>query len=231
MKKYSEKGIGTYAEGEVHAALKRLYEPDETYHEVRCLGYIADVLHGNEIVEIQTKGFSGMRDKLDAFLSAYDVTVVYPVLRTKTVRWIDPSTGELSKPRKSPKKGTERDLLTELYGVAGFVNNDRFHLHVVLCDAEEIRSLDGWSRDKKKGSSRFSLSPVAIGDRLIYDNVSDLKTLIPPELPEEFTRKDLSKLLRLNGMRLSCALRSILSLGFAKQIGKQGRANLYRLTL
>ena len=72
-------GIGTLSEKTLHAILKNFYEPDEDKHEIPIDKYVADIFTGQEIIEIQTAQFNRMRDKLDAFLSLYPVTIIYPV--------------------------------------------------------------------------------------------------------------------------------------------------------
>ena len=76
-------GIGTLSEKTVHAILKNYYAPDEDMHEIPIENYVADIYTGKEIIEIQTRQFNRMRDKLRAFLPLYPVTVVYPIPRYK----------------------------------------------------------------------------------------------------------------------------------------------------
>ena len=64
----------------MHAALKSYYEPDFESREVKVGGFVADIVGENGIIEIQTRGFDRLGRKLDAFLEAVRVTVVYPVL-------------------------------------------------------------------------------------------------------------------------------------------------------
>lgn len=223
-----EKGIGTYTEGMIHAALKTRFEPDPAYHEIKCRGYIADIMRDGRIFEIQTRGFYSMRDKLASFLEEYDVTVVYPIIREKRIVWVDPETGEMSKPRKSTKSGRPADLLGELYGVADFLRKENFHIRAVLCDSEEYRLLNGWSRDRKKGSSRQKMLPLVFAEEYAFDCPEDYRTLLPDSLPDPFTRKEFGKALRLTGRGLHSALHVMLFLGFIEEAGKKGKAILYR---
>ena len=43
----------------------------------------------------------------------------------------------------------------ELYRIRRYLLRDGLRLKLVLLDMEEYRLLNGWSRDKKKGSTRF----------------------------------------------------------------------------
>ena len=98
-------GIGTLSEKTVHAIFKDYYEPDEDHQEIPIENYVADIYRDGEIIEIQTRQFNRMRGKLQTFLPLYPVTIVYPIPYEKWLIWIDEDSGELSKKRKSPKKG------------------------------------------------------------------------------------------------------------------------------
>ncbi|MDE7269459.1 MAG: hypothetical protein K2N81_03195, partial [Acetatifactor sp.] len=127
-------GIGTLSEKTVHAILKNFYESDEDHQEIPIDNYVADIYHDGEIIEIQTRQFNKMRNKLSAFLPLYPVTIVYPIPREKWVIWIDQESGELSKPRKSPKKGSPYMVFPELYKIKMFLKNPNLRLKLVLMD-------------------------------------------------------------------------------------------------
>ena len=110
-------GIGTLSEKTLHAALKAYYEPDDESREVALGGFVADIVGEEGIIEIQTRSFERLRGKLEAFLEAARVTVVYPVAVERQLRWIDPETGEVLPPRGSTKKGIPFDVLPELYKI------------------------------------------------------------------------------------------------------------------
>ena len=52
-----------------------------------------------------------------------------------------------------------------------YLDNPNLHLCLVLIDADEYLLLNGWSRDRKKGSSRFDRIPVELVDELYYSGV------------------------------------------------------------
>ena len=152
-------GIGTLSEKTVHAVLKNYYAPDESTHEISVGGCVADICTGEEILEIQTRSFDRLREKLDRFLPLCPVTIIYPIPHEKRLIWIDEETGELSAPRKSPLTGNPYMAFKELYRIRRYLLRDGLRLKLVLLDMEEYRLLNGWSRDKKKGSTRFDRIP------------------------------------------------------------------------
>jgi hypothetical protein len=146
----SGRGIGTLGEKTLHTALKRYIEPDCTWHEVRIGPYVADIMTDSGVTEIQTRGFSNMRKKLEYLLARCKVTVVYPVPHEKWVSWIDPETGEVSAKHKSPKTGTPSEIFRELVHIKYLLKEPNLTLRVLLVDMEETRFLNGWSRDAQE---------------------------------------------------------------------------------
>lgn len=123
-------GIGTLSEKTVHAVLKNYYAPDEDMHEIPIEGSVADIYTGTEIVEIQTRSFDRMRDKLRKFLPLYPVTIIYPIPYEKWLIWIDEETGEFSSRRKSPVKGNAYAAFRELYKIKIFCWKRTFILNL-----------------------------------------------------------------------------------------------------
>ena len=160
------RSIGTYKEKTLHAILKDYYAPDKSMQEISVDGYVADIYTGQEIIEIQTANFNKMRAKLNCFLPNYPVTVVYPIARIKYLSWIDEATGECSKPRKSPVKGSVYRAFVELYKIKSILSQENLCLCFPLLEVEEYRLLNGWSQDKKKGSCRYDRIPRALLDEI-----------------------------------------------------------------
>jgi hypothetical protein len=220
-------GIGTLSEKTVHAVLKNFYEPDPCHQEIPVENFVADILRDDEIIEIQTRGFNRLRRKLDTFLKYYPVTVVYPILRTKWLYWIDEETGELSPKRKSPKKGTIYDAIPELYKIKMYLGHPNLHLCLVLIDAEEYRLLNGWSRDRKKGSHRYDRIPTGLVDEFYIGGGRDYRCFIPEGLKEDYTSKDFAKAAHIPTSYAQTTLGILLSLGVVERTGKAGHAYTY----
>lgn len=223
-------GIGTLSEKTIHSVLKYYYAPNTNYHEIKIGTYVADICVDGEIIEIQTRNFNTMRAKLSYFLEEHDVTIVYPVTHTKWLSWLDEETGELSAKRKSPKTGTCYQIFPELYRIKMFLHHPNLHLIILLIDVEETRFLNGWSKDRKRGSSRMDGIPTAIHDEVRIDDLSDYHKLIPDTLPEIFTVKDYKKAAKVSDKIASTALNILFDVGSVTRIGKNGNAFLYQRT-
>lgn len=98
------KGIGTLGEKALHAAIKRYIEPDASKHEVKLGSFVVDIYSGGRVYEIQTGQFDRLRPKLKDLLPGHKVTIVCPLPAKKWLVWIDPESGEMSKPRLSPRR-------------------------------------------------------------------------------------------------------------------------------
>lgn len=220
-------GIGTLSEKTVHAVLKNYLLPKEQYHEQKCEGYVADILYEGEIIEIQTANFNTLRRKLDAFLPKYDVTICYPIPATKWLFWIDEKTGEITKKRKSPKSGTVYQVFYELYKIKMYLTDPHLHLRLLLIDVEEYRLLNGWSNDKKRGSTRFDRIPVGIEKDITINSIEEYTLFLPLELPVPFTSEDYQKVTKLTRKKAQTALNVLTSLDAVVRVGKRKNSILY----
>lgn len=222
-------GIGTLSEKTVHAVLKNYYAPDEDTQEIPIENYVADIYADGEIIEIQTRNFNTMRNKLQAFLPLYPVTIVYPVPNEKWIIWIDEESGELSQKRKSPVKGNIYSVFRELYRIKMFLKNPNLHLRVVLLNMEEYRLLNGWSRDKKKGSSRYDRIPTELVKEITIDCLQNYLQFLPYDLPDEFTTADFAKKVHITEALSRTALNILHYVGVAERVGKNGNSYVYRV--
>lgn len=222
-------GIGTLSEKTVHAVLKNYYAPDTDMHEIPIENYVADIYTGSEIIEIQTRSFNNMRKKLAAFLPLYPVTIVYPIPHIKWLSWIDEESGETSPLRKSPKKGNAYQAFIELYKIRPFLADKNIRFRLALIDMEEYRLLNGWSRDKKKGSDRFDRIPQKFVEEVCIDRREDYMQFIPYDIKEEFTAKDFAKCAKIPVRLAQTVLLILFDLKIVERIGKEGRSYLYKI--
>ncbi len=220
-------GIGTLSEKTVHAILKNYYEPDEDRQEIPIENYVADIYAEGEIIEIQTRQFNRMRDKLKAFLPLYSVTIVYPIPREKWIIWIDEETGEMSQKRKSPAKGNPYIAFSELYKIKMFLKNPNLRLKLVLLDMEEYKLLNGWSKDKKKGSSRYDRIPTDLVEEIDITCLQDYMQFVPYELKDEFTSKEFAKAAHIPVALAQTVLNILYHVGTVTRTGKKGQQYLY----
>lgn len=228
-KNRERQGIGTLSEKTVHAVLKNYYAPDADMHEIPIENFVADIYTGTEIIEIQTRAFNKMRRKLEAFLPLYPVTIVYPIPHIKWLSWIDEETGEASPRRKSPKTGNVYQAFPELYKIRPYLSSPNLRFRFALIDMEEYRILNGWSRDKKKGSERFDRIPVRFAEEVCINQREDYMQLIPYDMKEPFTAKDFAKAAKIPAGLAGVILLILTDLELVARIGKTGNSYLYEV--
>lgn len=219
-------GIGTLSEKTLHSALKYYYEPDEEKHEVPVGGFFADILNDDGITEIQTGSFFHIDRKLGIFLEEYPVTLVCPIINLRRILYMEPDTGEMTKPRLSPKKGRIENVFLELVHIKSRLASDNLVVAVPLIDADEYRVL----REKKRrfrdsGYDKFELVPKKLVGERVFVTKEDWLTLLPSGL-DGFTAKELAEALRLPARTAQAMCASLLSIG-ALVREKEGRSYIY----
>ncbi|NLO48243.1 MAG: hypothetical protein GX111_08005 [Clostridiales bacterium] len=223
--------IGTLGEKTLHSVLKYYFEPDGSKQEIRIGSHFADILGDSGIIEIQTRQFNKLRNKLACFLPDYPVTLVYPVAETKWLYWIDESTGETTKKRKSPKTGMPYEIFIELYRIKPFLRESNLKISIVMLHLEEYRLLNGWSKDRKKGSTRYERIPLEIVEEINIRGPSDYGKIIPDISEDSFTSGEFKKASGLSIHGARTALNVLNFVGAVERIGKKGNAFVYRRTV
>lgn len=229
LKQNDPHGFGTLKEKTVHAVMKLYYEPDEDYHEVPIEGYIADIYTGERIIEIQNGNFGKLRPKLEAFLPLYPVTVVLPIPHYKWVVWMDEKSGELSGKHKSPITGSVYHAFPELYKIKQYLGHPNLSFAFPLIDIDEYRLLNGWSRNRKRGSSRYDRMPLALYDEVVIERVEDFAGLVPYELDDAFTVKEFARAVGIRNDLAGVTLPLLVHMGILVRPGKRNREYLYEV--
>ncbi len=219
--------IGTLSEKTIHAVVKNYYEPDEDKQEIPINGLYADIFTGKEIIEIQTRSFDQVRKKLDRFLPEYPVTVVLPIPATKWLIWMDEETGELTSPRKSPKRGSEYSAFRELYKIKPYLKKEGLTIVLLFLDMEEYRLLNGWSQNKKKGSSRYDRIPLNLVREMRLEIPKDYEMFLPVDLEGEFTVAEFAKAAKIDKRKAGLCLHILSYMEVIRQTGKRGNAFVY----
>lgn len=231
-KSHNDKGIGTLSEKTVHAVLKNYLEPDEDNHEVAINGYIADIFNDTGIIEVQTRQLNKLRDKLAVFLNDYTVTVVHPMPYNKWLSWVDPESGETGSLRRSPRHFNIYDSFYELYKIKAYLKNPNLKIWLVLMDVEEYKLLNGWSRDKKRGATRYDRIPLGIRRIVKLECIEDYMQFIPESLEsyeDGFTVKDFAKEAHIHNDTAGSCLAMLYYLEQVDRVGKRGRAYVYKI--
>ena len=211
-------GIGMLGEKTLHSALKYYYEPDETKHEREFCGFHADILNENGVIEVQTRNLFALKRKLAEYLKLVPVTLVHPVIRRRGIIYLDPETGELSKPRLSPKRGRPEDAFLEFVHIRDELKLPGLRIVIPLIDADEYRVKDGLKTRYGKKALKTELA-----------RPEDWAELLPEGLKNaRFSVKELAKEAALSERTAQAMCCVLASLGVLAR-EREGRRFIYRV--
>lgn len=222
-------------ESHLHKELKDLYQRkfggDEEV-EIKLFGerFIIDLLtNDNEIIEIQTKNLSKLKDKIALALKASTkIRIVYPLIEQKKIIRMGDK-GEVLFERTSPKKNKAQSIFLELTGIYEYLLNPLFTLDVILCDVCEVRKITPPSYNEararhKTDYKKIDKSLISIRKTLTLKTKDDYLSLLLG-LKESFSKKDLALLIGgRNKEKISNIMIWVLErMGLVKERKKVGR--------
>jgi hypothetical protein len=221
--------LATYREAPLHAQLKAWYARPGDRIEAPVDGYQVDLVRGEQLIEIQTRGFAGMRPKLEALLArGHAIRIVHPVAVDRWIVNLDPDGRPLTR-RRSPRHGGAVDVAIELVSFPELLAHPGLELEVVLTRDEELRRHEAGRCWRRKGWVVVEHRLVDVVDRILLAGPADLVRLLPVGLPELFTTADVALGLRRPqaiAERLAYCLRRA---GCVEVVGRRGRFVEYRL--
>ncbi len=220
-------GVNVLNEKPLHAALKEWYAQPNDQFEVSLDGFIVDIVRGDLLVEIQTRNFAAMKQKLDKLMVHHRVRLVYPIPREKwIVKLAEDGINQLSR-RKSPKRGTFEHVFEELVSFPKLLMNPNFSIELLLIEEEELRRYDGSRSWRRKGWVTYQRQLLQVVEQRLFQVPADMATLVPPALAEPFTTSDLALAIakpRRLAQRMVYCLRLM---GCITPTGKHGNTILY----
>lgn len=225
-------GIGTLAEGPLHAAVKQwLTRPGDAV-EVPVGRFVIDLVRADgELVEIQTGGFGPLGPKLDALLDQHRMRIVHPVPAERRIVRVD-ADGLVLSERRSPKAASVLEVFDRLVAFPSLVGHPHLTIEVLRCREDHVRgpapTRTGGNRRRTKDPGTRHLDAV-LGSHEVR-RPSDVLGLLGVDLPDEpFTTRTLAE---LTGAPTVLAQRVVYCLRLMELLepaGKVGRAPLYRM--
>ncbi len=221
-------GIGLLNEKPLHASLKQWYARPGDRFEVAVGGFVIDIVREDLLIEIQTGNFAAIKSKLTKLAHSHQVRLIYPIVQEKwIIRSATDDRGKIIR-RKSPKRGRLEDLFWELVSIPQLLSNRNFSLEVLMIKGEEARRYEWKRRWRRGGWVIEERRLLEVLDQCLFKESADWRGFLPEGL-ESFTTKDLATALdtrRELAQKMAYCLREgrVIEL-----IGRQGRANLYRV--
>ena len=220
--------VGTLREKPLHASLKKWYSERSDEVEVAVDGYVIDLVRGDLLIEIQTRGFSGMKRKLRKLLDlGHRVRIVHPIPDVKWIVKIDDEGKELNR-RRSPKRGQFEDIFSELVSFPAWIDEPNLEVEVLLTHEEELRTHQPGKAWRRKGWVVVERRLIGVVDGRVITGSADMAALLPDGLPDDFTTAELAATAgrpRRIAQQMAYCLRES---GAISIVGKRGNAIVYR---
>ncbi len=221
--------IGTLREKPLHATLKRWYARPGDRVEVPVDGFVIDLVREDLLIEVQTRGFSSLKQKLAALLQqGHRVRIVHPIPVDNWIVKLGEDGGVLSR-RRSPKHGRVSDIFAELVSIPDLLLDTSLEIDVLLTLQEEYRSHTQGKAWRRRGWTVSERRLIDVVDSLLLSTKADLAALLPGGLPEVFTTSELAGALgrpRRAAQQMAYCLRKA---GVIEAVGKAGNSVCYQV--
>jgi hypothetical protein len=221
--------IGLLNEKSLHASLKEWYAQPGDQFEVAVDGFVIDIVRDDLLLEIQTSNFASIKSKLKGLVGVHRIRLVYPIAQEK---WIvklakDKSVGFTR--RKSPKRGRVEDLFWEMVSFPQMLANPNFSLEVLMIREEEVRRYEGKRKWRRRGWAIEERRLLGVEDQRLFEEPADWRALVSERLGGSFTTRELAEALGIRRQLAQKMAYCLRKAGVVRLIGRQGRANLFRL--
>jgi hypothetical protein len=210
--------------------LKAWYSRPGDHLEAEVDGFHIDIVRRKVLIEIQTSHFSSQKRKLNTLVEKHPVRLIFPIAQEKWIIRIGSDGTTLVGKRKSPKQGNIYHLFKELVSFPRMIENKKFSLEVVLTREEEIRRDDGQGSWRRKGWSIFDHRLIEVVREHLFKKPSDFLKLVPRNLPEPFTTRDLADGIAQPHWLAQKMAYCLRNMGLIHLVGKNGNALLYAIT-
>ena len=221
-----QSGININNEKSLHSSIKQWYAMPGDRLEVKVDKYIIDLVREDSLIEIQTRNFSAIGNKLRALAKYNMVILVHPIAIEKYIVTMEGTDKVISR-RKSPKKGKLVDLFDELIRIPDLIEEENFTLEILMTKEEEIRCKDGKGSWRRKGISIVDRKLVQVVEKVTFKEGKDFLRFLPEELPANFTNKELAKILKITVYKVRKVTYCLRKMKVIKEIGKQSNELIF----
>ena len=212
----------------LHEQLKEFYASEIGEIESTLGDYKVDVVRGDQLIEIQTRSFSSIRDKLRDLAQENKVRLVHPIAYQKWIIRLDKEGQQVTR-RKSPRRGRIEDVFYELVYLPTLLMSPNFELEVAMVDLEEYWIDNGKGSWRRRRWSIHDKRMLELRERHCFSSPEDFKVLFPESLPSIFTSRMLANETGLSTRLTQKILYCLTKMNIVERKGKKGRAYLYSI--
>ena len=214
-------------ESSLHSAIKKWYFLEGDKLEDRVDDFVVDIVRGDLLIEIQIVNFSAIKPKLLRLLNDHRVRLVYPIPKEKWIVHKSTATGETYGRRRSLKKGRLSDLFSELIRIPSLFSRGNLSIEVLMIEVEEIWCNDGRGSWRRKGASIEDRKLIRVFERRIFEHKTDFLKVLPEDLPDPFSNRNLAKSLGISVNQSRKMTYSLRKMGTITHVGKNGNQMLF----
>ena len=226
----TKKAFSSGRESSLHSALKKWYFLEGDKLEAKVDGFVIDLVRGDLLIEIQTANFSAIKPKLIRLLNEHKVRLVYPIPKIKWILHRSKIAGETFQKRKSPKKGRLSDLFDELLRIPTLFSKGNLSVEVLMIEMEEIWLDDGRGSWRRKGASIEDRRLIRVFEREIFENKTDFLRILPIDLADHFSNRNLAKSLGISVNQSRKIIYSLRKIGTIAHVDNERNQMLFART-
>lgn len=218
--------IGTLLERSMHLSLKQRMAFHGDLIEQVVDEYVIDIVRGDLLIEIQTKSFSKIKNKLTHLLDQHRVLLLHPIPIKKFIVKSDEN-GEFINRRKSPKTGRIEDFFREAVYIPDLLINPNLSVKILMVNIDEY-----WVNDKKGSWRRQYWSIVdkkvtGVIKEMDFYGYEDYLHLLPQNIKQPFTNKDLASKLGISNSLAGKMSYTLRKMGILNLVGKSANSFLF----
>ena len=215
-------------EKSLHSSLKNWYSKPGDLVEETVDGYIVDIKRGDLLIEIQTRNFSAIRDKLSALTRSHRVRLVHPIPEMKWIVRVQGDGETVVSRRKSPKRGRLEDLFVELVYIPELLGVHNFEVEALMVHSEDVLIDDGKGSWRRRRWSIHDRRMLKVVEQKKFQTPIELTCTIPDSLEDGFTTRQLAEKKNISLATSRKMIYCLRKLGLLESDGYRRRAPVYK---
>ena len=218
--------IGELNEGSLHRALKARYATPGSATEQVVEGFVADVVSGRRIIEVETASFGNLKRKLPRLLERFRVTLVHPIARDRYIVKLPDGADMPAIRRRSPRHDSVFRVFNALVSIPKLLEHPNLTLDILMVAVEDIRVA---ARRRRRGRwTTVDQRLLEVRETVRVRRMADLFAPLDRHLPDRFTTCQLAVAMDSPRRLAQQAAYCFRQTGVAEACGKDGNAWIYR---